>query len=209
MITVLNELKYAFFLIFHPFRGFWDLKHEKRGSLKSMTAILFIFVAVQILSHQLTAYIFNNNTVLKLNIFNVVAQNVLTFILFCVANWCLTTLFDGEGNFKDICISASYALVPMIIINFPMILFSYFLAQRESAFYTFFLSLAVVWTLFLLVIGTMVTHQYEFGKTLIIMFFILIGMGIMLFIGLLFFNLIGQMSGFFINIYHEIAFRME
>lgn len=207
-MQVIRELRYAVFLIVHPFRGFWELKHEKRGSLKSMTVLLALYILCQVLSRQLTAYLFNYNDVLDLNILLVVAQNVITFLLFCVSNWCLTTLFDGEGSFRDICIFTAYALTPMILIEYPMILVSHALALRESAFYTFFLALGMAWTGLLLITGTMVTHQYEFGKTLLIMLFILLGMGLMLFIGLLFFNLIGQMSGFAVNIYKELIFRV-
>ena len=25
-----KNLRYAFYLLFHPFKGFWDIKHEKK-----------------------------------------------------------------------------------------------------------------------------------------------------------------------------------
>ena len=35
--TFLNKFLYGFYIMVHPFDGFWDLKHEKRGSAKAGT----------------------------------------------------------------------------------------------------------------------------------------------------------------------------
>ena len=39
-----QEIAVGFHVIFHPFDGFWDLKHEKRGSLRA--AIVYVAVTV-------------------------------------------------------------------------------------------------------------------------------------------------------------------
>lgn len=38
------SLKYGFYVIFHPFDGFWDLVHEQRGSLLAAHTWLFLFL---------------------------------------------------------------------------------------------------------------------------------------------------------------------
>ena len=38
--TYAQELLYVFHVIFHPFDGFWDLKHEKRGSVRAAATLL-------------------------------------------------------------------------------------------------------------------------------------------------------------------------
>ena len=38
--TYWKELLYAFHVMLHPFDGFWDLKHEKRGSVRAASTIL-------------------------------------------------------------------------------------------------------------------------------------------------------------------------
>ena len=42
--TLREELMYCFHILFHPFDGFWDLKHEKRGSARAATVLLIIAV---------------------------------------------------------------------------------------------------------------------------------------------------------------------
>ncbi|MGO4843943.1 hypothetical protein AB4144_67850, partial [Rhizobiaceae sp. 2RAB30] len=49
---------------------------------------------------------------------------MLPFILFCVANWSLTTLMDGEGKFLEIITAVGYSLLPFIILYLPQVVFS-------------------------------------------------------------------------------------
>jgi hypothetical protein len=208
MLELKSSLLYSFHLIFHPFDGFWDLKHEKRGSMKGALFILFLVTLTYILQRQFTGFIFNYNQLNQLNIFLEIISVVVPFLLWCISNWCLTTLMDGEGSFSDIVITTAYALVPIVIINLPMILFSNFIVIEEQAFYFFFNSLAVVWSAALIVLGTMTVHQYSMMKTIITCILIIVGMGLIVFIFLLFFSLAQQMFGYFITIYRELTFRL-
>ena len=40
MGTMLKELRYSLYLTTHPFKGFWEIKHENRGSLR--TAVFWL-----------------------------------------------------------------------------------------------------------------------------------------------------------------------
>lgn len=207
-MELLNSLRYSLHLIFHPFDGFWDLKHEKRGSVKASIVILISLILTFIFRRQLTGFLFNHNDLKRLNIFNEVMSVVIPFVLWCVANWCLTTLMDGEGSFKDIFIATAYALVPLVLINIPLILVSRMLILEEGSFYSFFLSVSVFWSGALIVLGTMTVHQYSMAKTIVTSLLIIVGMGLIIFIGLLFFSLLQQMFGFVYVIYRELAFRL-
>ena len=48
--TFVQELAFAFHLIFHPFDGYWDLKHEKRGSVRG--ACVYIGLAILAFTYQ-------------------------------------------------------------------------------------------------------------------------------------------------------------
>jgi len=207
-MELIRSLRYSLHLIFRPFDGFWDLKHEKRGSLKAAVVILITLTITYIMRRQLTGFVFNTNDLSRLNIAVESLSVLIPFMLWCVSNWCLTTLMDGEGSFKDIIITTAYALTPLIIINLPLILVSNALSGNEGAFYYFFDSLAVFWTGALILIGTMVVHQYTLLRTIATTLFIIVGMGLILFIGVLFFSLLQQMYSFVFIIYREISFRL-
>ena len=207
-MEVLGSLRYSLYMIFHPFDGFWDLKHEKRGNLKTAMIIVAMVAATFILRRQLTGFILNEVKLSELNIRDEILSIVLPFFLWCVANWCVTTLMDGEGSFRDIVITSAYALVPLVLINVPLIIFSNIITLEEAAFYSFFDVLSLVWTVILLILGTSVVHQYSLTRTFLTCICIVVGMGLIIFIALLFFSLLQQMYAFFYTIYQEIALRL-
>lgn len=207
-MEVIRSLQYSFYLMFHPFDGFWDLKHEERGNLKAAIIIIFSLCITYILSRQLTGFLFNNDDPLRLNIFIETGSVILPFLLWCVANWCLTTLMDGEGSFKDIVITTAYALCPLIVIKLILIVLSNVLIIEEGAFYHFLDTASVIWSGGLLLLGTMIVHRYSMTKTLLTSVCIIVGMGVIIFIVLLFINLIREMYSFLNVIFQEITLRL-
>ena len=207
MRTYKDELLYSFHLIFHPFDGFWDLKHEKRGSIRAAITIVMLTVAVFILQRQLTGFIFNYNDPLKFNLAQEVFSVVIPYLLWCISNWCLTTLMDGEGSFKDILIATAYSLVPLVIINAPLILLSRVITIQEGTFYYMLMGFAMLWAGGLLFAGMLVTHQYGIFKNFLTCIFTIVGIALIVFLFILFFYLLQQMYGFIFNIYREISFR--
>ncbi len=203
-----KTLRYALYIIFHPFDGFWDMKHEKRGSMQASMTILILTVFAYMGSRQFTAFLFNYNNTQDLSVIADVATVLVLFFLWCIANWCLTTLFDGEGSFRDIMMVTGYALTPYVIINLPLILISYGFTTAESSFYYVFQSVALIWSIGLIILGSMTIHQYSMGKTVLIIVCILLGMAIILFLGLLFFSVAQQVISFVTIIFREITLRM-
>lgn len=97
-----KELRYAFYLLFHPFKGFWDIKHEKKGSLLTAGILLIAFLLSQICSSLYTGYLFSDGGLDDFNLFRELFKWFFLFFGWCLSNWCLTCLFDGEGTFGDI-----------------------------------------------------------------------------------------------------------
>jgi hypothetical protein len=205
---MLREMtKTPFYVLLHPFQGFWDLKYENKGKLRVALFILLLLTIATILLRQYAGFVVNFNYPYDLNSINELQNIVLPFFLWCVANWSLTTLMDGEGKFKEIVMAAGYALLPLVLMRFGNVLFSNVITLRESAFYYMIDSLSVLWFVWLLFIGTMTVHQYTALKTLFTMLLTIFVMGIIIFLALLFFSLLQQMVGFILSIYTEISYR--
>ncbi|MBE5835245.1 MAG: DUF1282 domain-containing protein [Butyrivibrio sp.] len=202
-----KSLKYVFHLIFHPFDGFWDLKFEKRGSIPAAFTLVLLTIITFSIEKQSTGFLFNMNRLSELNIVVDVTTVLLLYILWCSANWCTTSLMDGKGRMLDILIAVGYSLAPLVIIRLPLVLISHFITTNEGSFYTVFQTISILWSLLLLFLGTMITHQYTVKKTILTCLITLLGMGILMFIGLLFFNVIGRMMTFVVTIYKELRFR--
>ena len=206
--TLWEEFLYGFYVMMHPFDGFWDLKHEKRGSVRGALCIVALTILSIVYQNVGSAYLFGNQGG-RVDVFGPVITVVLVLALWCIANWCLTTLFDGEGNLKDIFIATSYALVPIPLITFPATLATNICSLSEAEFVTLALGIAYVWTGMLIFFGSMTTHGYSMGRNIAICFFTIIGMVFIMFMAVLFWNLITRMVSFVSDIITEISYRAD
>ena len=132
-----GSLKYALYVITHPLDGFWDLTHEKRGSIAAANTIVILTVLARIMSLQFTSFLFMQVYWEDVNIFLYIASILFPLALFCVGNWGLTTLFDGKGRLSQIYMGTAYAMTPYPLIQFPMILLRNVVKKEEGTFYHF------------------------------------------------------------------------
>ncbi len=202
-----QELLYVFHLMFHPFDGYWDLKHEKRGSVRAGTTILGITIVAFYYQAIGRGYILNPRQTYS-SFFAVVLSVCLPLALWMVANWCLTTLFDGEGSFKDIYIASTYSLMPLSLVIIPTTIVSNVLLSKEADILSVITTIGFIWMGMLLFFGMMVTHDYSMGKGIGTTLGTLGGMIVIMFIALLFSTLLGKLVSFVTNIVTEIQFRM-
>ncbi len=203
-----EELLYGFHLIFHPFDGFWDLKHEKRGSVRA--ALVYLLVAIIAIYYQEigSGYLINPEGAYSGPIS--MALSVLApLFLWVVGNWCLTTLFDGEGSMKDIFIASCYSLLPLPLLIVPGTLYSNVALSAELDLVSMLTTFAFLWLGALIFVGMMVTHDYSMFKSLVTSLGTIVAMGLIMFIGILFTTLLGKMVSFVTNIIVEINYRMS
>jgi hypothetical protein len=202
-----KTLKFSLYVCTHPFDGFWDLTNEKRGSIAAANVIIVAAVLVEVFRWTLTSFMFVRVNMEHFNAIIVFLRILLPVFLWTVANWSLTTLMDGKGRMRDIYMAVAYAMVPSVIINVVMILLSQVVTYDEGALYWFLSGLSIVWTAILIICGMMMIHDYSMGKTLLSSFLTIIGMGIMVFIFVVFFSLISDTIAYFISLYRELLFR--
>lgn len=205
----LASLRYALYVITHPFDGFWDLNREKRGSLAAANTILILFLLTYVLKLMYTNFQFIMVPIQYINIYQRMASLALPFLVLCLANWALTTLFDGKGRFKDIYIGMCYALTPYVLIQLPCILLSHVLAYDEAEFYSVLISVSEIWCGFLVFVALMEIHDFGPGKTLLSIIATVIGAMVILFLVMVFFSLLSDAYAFFASVYREARFRLN
>ncbi len=203
-----EELLYAFHVIFHPFDGFWDLKHEKRGSFRSGFMILLLTVVAYFYQAIGKGYIFDPRPSSVFSIMTAISAVVAPLLLWVVANWCLTTLFEGEGSMGDIFTACCYCLTPLPLLIIPATIASNFLAENEGGIITLLSTIAYIWMGLLLFIAMMVTHDYSVIKNVLTCVSTIVGMAFLMFLGILFSSLMAKMVSFVTNIITEITYRM-
>lgn len=207
-VHYLATLKFALYCITHPLDGFWDLTHEKRGSIAAANTILILTLLVRIMKLQFTSFIFLNVYWEGINIFLYIASILFPLALWVVGNWVLTTLFDGKGRLGQVYMATCYALVPYPLVQLPLIIFSNFVTVDEREFYTVLSGISLVWVALLIVTAMSQIHEYKMGKNILFTIATLFAMLVMIFILLLFFSMISQGISYFISLGREILFRI-
>ena len=204
--TYWEELVFPFHLVFHPFDGFWDLKHEKRGSVRGGLTIMGLTVLALYYNTIGQGYIFDpvkNQSFIFIQALSV----VLPVFLWVTSNWCLTTLFDGEGSFRDVLITTCYSLSPLPPLLVLSTLLSHVLTKTEGPIAVMLVTIGGIWVGFLLFFGMLVTHGYSLPKNIITTLGTIVAAAILVFVSLLFSSLVGKMIQFVANIVIEVSGR--
>lgn len=202
-------IRFPLNLMVHPFEGYWDLKYDRNRKFTLIISfcVLFLVAVTNILGSQYSGFLVHVYNPETMNSVMEIVYVIVPILFWCVANWSLTTLMDGEGKFVEIFTSTCFALLPLVIIQFPWIWLSNLVSLQETAFYYFSNSIAVLWFVYLLFVGNMTVHQFSPSKTIGIMMLTLVAMGFMAFISLLFFSLVQQIVAFISVIYQELVMR--
>lgn len=205
--TYWQELLYSFHLVYHPFDGFWDLKHEKRGSLRAALTLLGIVILCFFYQAVGTGYLLNPKDTYS-TIFVQIISVCVPLILWAISNWCLTTLFDGEGSMKDIIIACCYALAPLPLLLIISTLASNFVALGEAQIVSLLVVVGFIWAIGLIFFGMMVTHDYSLYKTILTTLGTILAMAIIMFVAVLFTSLLGKILSFVTSIVTELSYRV-
>lgn len=209
LYRLFGEVKYSVYVIFHPFDGFWDLKHERRGSVTSATVILLFAIVANIIRIRWMPFLFNKNDFTETSALYEGIMNIISLVfLWCLSNWCFTTLMDGKGKMRDIYVYTCYALTPLALL-FPLITgVSYFLYIESATFLSILVYFAIIWVGFLIIAGTVSTHDYSFSKAFLTIILTVVGMMIIAFLALLVFSIGQQVWRFADLLFNEISQRV-
>lgn len=202
-------LNYNRRILYAPFDGFWVQKREKKGTVLSGIIILFMLFISFVMSAEFTGFCFLTPTdeSERFNIFKELAKTVLPIILWCVSNWCVTTLTGGSGTIRDIFISSTTVLIPYILASLLKTVLSHCLSLEEGAVLGILTAAGIAYSVFLLIAATCSVHECTLGKALVTILLTVIGIVTIVFIAVLFFNLINKFFDFFISFYNEIRLR--
>ena len=199
--------KFPSYLIFHPFDGFYELKRERKGKTWVGLTFLLLFVLFRIYQYLNESIIINFRNPNNLNTMTEILTVGLVFVLFVLGNWSVTTLLSGKGKMRDIFLVTSYALFPIVLIGFPAVFISNYLTMEEMGIYTLTMGIAYVIAGWILFLGILNIHEYGLLKTIITFVLTIVAMAFMVFLGLLFFDVIQQVVAFITSIYDELRLR--
>lgn len=202
-----NNLKFAFHTIFHPADGFWDMKREKRGSLPFCLLLLVLQFVTMVIEEYCVGFIFDSSLSETADIIFLFAVAVAPIFLFALANLAITTFLEGEGTFKDIFMMACYSLTPAIIIRVAITVLTNVMSLDEKTYISLLTALSFAWVILLLFVGIMAVHNYSMSRTIASAVLTIISMAIIIFLILLFLDMVSRIFGFGYSIFQELQTR--
>ena len=201
------NLKLPFQIMVKPFDGFYAMKYQHQGTLRVAFLNLFLVLLSKAINDQYTSIIVYPRNPLELNSLGGLTAIVAMLILFCVSNWSVTSITDGEGRFKDIIMSVCYAMTPIVLTLVPATILSNFISREETAFYYMIIFAGLAYFVFLVYVGLVVVHNYSAGKAVFTIFLTFFALLFIVFLITLLFSLWQQLSTFVYSIYTELMFR--
>ncbi len=194
-------------VMFHPFDGFSQIRFTQGVAIWPSVVILALYVVGTIYQFVGTGYLFNENNIADINLWLLLAKSLGVAAVFLAAQWSMAILTNGSGRFKDMVITACYSLAPYTICLFLGTWLSNYMILDEM-YAEYIILLGLIWSLMLLIVGTMVIHELSFTKALGFLALTVAAMAVILFVGVLFYTLLMQLCTFVYTLYVETVFRM-
>lgn len=203
--TFLLNLKHVLFMMKHPIDGFVAIRYEGRGSYLSAILILLGVYASLVIKGLVTSFSFNAAT--SIDIYSIFTQFFIVWIAWVIANYLVSSIYRGEGRFRDIFIGSAYALVPYLVIGIPLAFISNVMTMSESTIYHYVAQGMIIWIGLLIFWKIQCIHNYSVGETALNIIFTLCTM---LVIGVLLFLTAGLSSdlvSLIYEMYQEVILR--
>jgi len=196
-----------FKVLVHPIETMSDIKFEKRGSLALANLMAFLYFICACLQFNMTGYLFNYNIRSEFSLVSTFATSALILLLWATCNWSTCTLLDGEGAFKEIWMAICYAMLPVVLIQIPMVFLSNMFTLQESMILSAVMNISFLWSVLLIFLGMMTVHQFTVAKTVGSMLITLLIIASVAFLAVLFFSIFQQMIGFCNTVITELTGR--
>ncbi len=202
-----EKWKYLFYTMSHPMDGFYWIRHRDYGSVPIAILMVILFSLSYSFNRISANFIVNDIEPALVDSLDELSGVLVLYALLCVANWSITCLMNGEGRMKDIAVAVGYGCAPLIPTFLLATGLSHFIALDEASFYTIVLIVGIAYAVGLILMGIMQVHNYTLGRTLLTLLLTFVAMLIIIFVGLLLADLIGQVVNFIYSIYTELIFR--
>jgi hypothetical protein len=201
-----DQLLIAFYVIFHPFNGYWVLKGEKRGGVRSATILLFFACFAQLAADLGSSYLQSGSK--STSVTSSLINLLFPLLLWCISNTCFTSLMDGKGKFNDVYVAVCYSTLPVTLIVIPCTLLSHFLIIGELPILLMVSNLAYYWMAGLIFLSMITVHDYSLGKNVIVSILSIAGIAFILFLLFIFVSLVGRMVSLASAVIIELSLRM-
>ncbi|GGD79820.1 YIP1 family protein [Paenibacillus nasutitermitis] len=201
------QSRHWLYVLRHPFDGFTALRYENKGSYISAFLILALVLASIVFSAYYTSFSFSKTMIERISLLPIVAPYVFIWLGWVVCNYLVSSIYRGEGRFRDTFIGSSYAMLPILIVGVLLAIMSNAMTLSESAIYSY-LNLAMqIWSGLLLFWSVQTLQNYQFGETVVNVSLTLLAMLVLGVLVFIVFGLTSELRSFIVEVYQEVIWR--
>lgn len=204
---IIAQVKHVRYVLKHPIDGFTALRYENKGNVLS-ALILYLLVYISIVFAQyVTSFTFNPVKKHEINAFMILLAFILIVGAWIICNYLISSIYRGEGRFRDVFIGTAYTLVPFIVIGVPLAIVSNVLTKSEGPIYQYINIAMYVWIALLIIWKVMSLQSYSVGETLANIFLSIFAIAVsVVLIGVLV-GLSTELLQFIREVYQEVTLR--
>jgi outer membrane protein assembly factor BamB len=148
-----------------PLAVFEELRDGKTGSWTFGFLVLAGILLSRLGEAWFTGFVFHPVPAHLADPLRIGAVLLVPLLSWVLCNYLVSTLYRGEGTFKDVFVGTMYALAPYALFTLPLALFSNGLTASEGVIYHFVQKAVLVWTALLLIIKVQLIHNYDVKET--------------------------------------------
>lgn len=193
----------VFTLLSHPKRDMLYIIREKPKTGLISIIIVAVWFLLEVVSVNTTGFIFSTAKENPLNLGIVFASTFGLVLLFVLVNFLITAIFNGNGTFFEIFKVVAVALIPYIITRFIRLIMTNFCTLGEQSFITIVITIGLLWSLLILLIGLSQIHEFSALGTVGCFLFTVLGMALVVFLLLLVSSVVAQIVQFVKDIWSE------
>lgn len=188
--------RFPMHILAQPFKGFDEMKNEKRGSYAFAFFVLVFSCLLGPIEYVYSGFLVNYSNPYQINSLYLMLVTLFPVLLFVTGNWSVTTLLDGKGRYGEIFLTLMYALFPMCLLRLLAMILTNVLTLDEMAFVIALQTIGAVMLCLYLFIGLVVIHEYSFGKGLGSMLLTLAAIMVIVFVLMLALTLVADVVDF-------------
>lgn len=201
------KVEAMFHSVVHPFEGAGQIRYYGQGSAALATVCMVLFFLTSVISDMQYGFMYKMFDKSSYDVTFAIIRNFGLVLLWTVANWGMSTLFEGKGKMKDVYIVTCYALIPLIINNVALTVLSNVILPEEALILSAINFVCTALAIIMLSVGIMTVHEYGFFKFLVMTLIVVFAMLVVVFVLLMIFVLLQQLTGFVSTLYNEIIYR--
>nr|WP_183601432.1 YIP1 family protein [Paenibacillus phyllosphaerae] len=202
-----GRLSHLLVLVKHPIDGFYAIRYEGKASLASSLVILTGAVASFGYMEASTSFVFNPKVQIGVDLIPITVQFLGIWLGWVISNYLISSLLRGEGRFRDVFYSSSYALFPIILIGIPVTLLSKAMTLNELSIYNFLKLAIAIWIALLFVWMVQGIHNYTFIEAVFIIALSLLALTIIVILIFILIALSNELVNFINSLYQEVIIR--